>query len=274
MGMIRRMALLAGTAGMAASLAAQTSDADATALVRRAIEHRLQEEKTARPVEYVFHKIDGPRERTQQIVETKDGDVARLIAVGGKPLSPEATSAEIDRLKNLAEHPELQEHRRRNEEKDRARVTRMMAMLPDAFVYHLEATESCGGEFCYRMSYTPKPGWSPPDLEAGIFRGISGEVWIDRKQERLTKLVANFVQDVNFGFGILGKVSKGGKVVLEQGDIGGGEWQLTGMTANLAGKALLVKKIDIDLKEEMSGYTVVPVMGYREAIERLMKMEQ
>jgi hypothetical protein len=250
---------------------AQMSDAEATALVRRAIEHRVAEEKTARPVEYVFHKVDGTRDRTQEIVETRDGDVARLIALDGKPLSAEANQAEIDRLKNLEAHPELQEHRKRNEERDRARVTRMMAMLPNAFVYHVEATESCAGAPCYRMSYAPRPGWTPPDMEAGIFRGISGEVWIDQRQERLTKLVANFVQDVNFGFGILGRVSKGGRVVLEQGDIGGGEWQLLGMTAAMQGKALLVKKIDIDLKEEMSGFKVVPEMGYKEAVEMLLK---
>ena len=264
-------ALLAGWLLMTAAAQAQISDADATAIVRRAIGHRLQEDKSARPVEYVFHKVDGQRDRTQQIVETQDGDVARLIAIDGKPLTAEQNQAEIDRLKNLLEHPELQEHRKRNEEKDKGRIDRMMGLLPDAFLYRLEGTESCGTAVCDRMAYTPKPGWTPPDIEAGIFRGISGEVWIDQKQERLTKLVANFVQDVNFGLGLLGKVSKGGKVVLEQADIGGGEWQLTAMTAHLQAKALIFKKFDIDLKQEMSGYKVVPVMGYREAIEKLLK---
>ena len=270
MGVFRRT-LLAGALILTAAAHAQMSDSDTTALVRRAIDHRLHEEKTAKPVEYVFHKVDGQRERTQQIVETTDGDVARLIARAGKPLTPEENQAELDRLKNLAEHPELQEHRRKSEEKDRARITHMMAMLPDAFLYKMETTEACGSAQCYRLSYLPKPGWSPPDIEAGIFRGISGEVWIDQKQERLTRLVANFIQDVNFGLGILGKVSRGGKVVLEQGDIGGGEWQLLGLTAQLQGKALLFKKIDINLKEEMSAHKVVPAMGYREAIDLLLK---
>ena len=257
---------------MAQASARQMTPADATALVRRAIGHRLAEDKAPRPVEYLFHKVDGGRDRTQEIVETKDGDVARLVELGGKPLSAEANQAELDRLQNLKNHPEMQEHRRKNEERDKGRIDRMMGMLPDAFSYRVEATEACGAGQCYRMAYEPKPGWTPPDLEAGIFRGISGEVWIDVKQERLVKLVADFVADVNFGFGILGKVSKGGKVVLEQADIGGGEWELTGMTARLDGKALLFKKIDVQLTEEMSRYVPVAAgMGYREGIELLLK---
>jgi hypothetical protein len=39
----------------------------------------------------------------------------------------------LDRLKILANHPELQQHRKLPEQKDADRVNRLMHLLPDAF---------------------------------------------------------------------------------------------------------------------------------------------
>jgi len=244
---------------------------DTQALVRRAIQHRQDEAKTHKPMRYVLHVKDERHDTTKQIVETKDGDVARLIAVGSKPLSPEAEQAEMGRLDYLAAHPEVQEHRKKSEQQDQARVDRLMGMLPDALLYTLERTEACGAGECYRLSFAPIPKWSPPDMEADILRGVAGEVWIDTKQERLTRLDARFIEDVSFGFGILAKVNKGGTASLTQTDVGGGDWELTGLKVSMTGKALLVKRLDFQIVEEAKDFAVVPAMGYREAIELLKK---
>ena len=80
---------------LAAASPAQTSPStpsDATALVRRAIQHRMDSDKTHRPVQYLIRKIDEHHDTTKLIVETKDGDVARLVAINGKPLvAPKST---------------------------------------------------------------------------------------------------------------------------------------------------------------------------------------
>jgi hypothetical protein len=244
---------------------------DATALVRRAVQHRLDADKNHRPMQYLLHVKDERHETTKEIVETKDGDVARLVAVWGKPLSVEADRAELARLDYLAAHPELQEHRKKSEQKDQARVDRLMAMLPDALLYKLEGVEACPSGQCYKLSYAPNPRWSPPDMEAKFLRGVAGEVWIDQKQERLTRLDAHFIENVDFGFGLLGKVNKGGTVVMEQTDAGGGEWELTSLKVNVTGDVLLVKTLSFQIVEEASGFARVPEMGYREAIALLKK---
>ena len=71
------------------------------------------------------------------IVETKDGEVARLIEKDGKPLTPEEDQAEIARLDNLLAHPEIQAHRHKKEQEDSARGDEMVRMLPDAFLFTL-----------------------------------------------------------------------------------------------------------------------------------------
>jgi hypothetical protein len=245
---------------------------DPTALVRRAVQHRLDSARTHNPVQYLVRRIDERHDTTKAIVETTDGDVARLIAVNGQPLSADADRAELDRLDNLAAHPELQEHRRKSEQKDADRITHLLGLLPDAFLYRFEGMVPCAASQCYRLTFTPSPQFTPPDIEANIFRGIAGEVWIDQSQERLTRLDARFISDVDFGFGILGKLNKGGTVLLEQTDVGGHDWELTGLKIHVTGKALLVRSFSFQVSEETSHFSAVaPGLKYRDAIQLLKK---
>ena len=273
--------LVAGLVPVACAQTAASAPMDTVALVRRAVELRLQEEKNHRPVRYVLRKMDGNHETTKEIVETKDGDVARLIEINGRPLSAEQEQAEMIRLDTLAAHPELEERRRKSERKDAARIDHLVGMLPDAEVYTLLGVVPCGAGSgtggvvaqCYRLSFTPDPGFEPPDMEAEVLQGFAGEVWIDKDQDRLVRLDAHLVRDVNIGFGILGRVDKGGTLVLEQAyESDAREWQPTVLKIKLQGRALMVKAVDIRIDELASGFVPVPVeMGYREGVVMLKR---
>lgn len=247
---------------------------DAAALVRRAVQHRLDAARNHAPSRYLLRRTDERHDTVKIIIETKDGDVARLIASNGKPLSPDADKAELDRLDDLAQHPELQEKRRKSEQKDADRVTHLLGLLPDAFLYRMEGTVPCGADQCYRLSFTPNPNFTPPDLEANVFRGAAGEIWIDQAQERMTRLDAHFIADVDFGFGILGRINKGGTALIEQTDVGGHDWELTGMNIHVNGKALLVRSFGFHVNQQAGHYSPVPpTLGYRDAIQMLKKVD-
>jgi hypothetical protein len=255
------------------ALPAQTVRVDATALVRRAVQHRLEAAKNHQPLQYIVHRIDERRDSTKVIIETADGDVARLIAINGKPLSADATQAELNRLDTLAQHPDLQERRRRNEDKDRDRITHLLSLLPDAFLYKSEGTVACGQSQCYNLSFTPNPHWTPPDLEAGIFRGLAGQLWIDQSQERLVRLDTRFIADADVGFGLIGRLNKGGTALLEQSDIGNNDWELTRLTVRVAGKAFVFKSFTYQVDERTSQFTPVsPGLHYRDAIDLLKQL--
>jgi hypothetical protein len=272
--MHRRAALLLLSLIIPPSAPAQSTALDPTALVRRALAHRAEADAHHLPLRYLLHKTEQrhgiTRDTTKEIIETKDGGVARLIAIDGKPLPPEADRAELARLDTLAAHPELQEHRHRSEQRDAARIDHLMTLLPEAFLYRVEGVIPCGVSQCYRLSFSPNPRFSPPDLEADVLRGIAGEVWIDRAQERLTRLDAHFTADVDFGFGLLGKLNQGGTVLLEQTDIGNHDWEITGLQLNLSGKALMVKSVAVQITEQTSHFSPAPPnLTYRDAIQLL-----
>jgi hypothetical protein len=261
----------------AAAASTQTAPAapfDTTALVRRAVQHRLDAQKTHSPVQYVIRKTDERLDSTKLMIETNDGDVARLIAVNGKPLTPDAEKTELARLDNLAQHPELQEHRRKQEQEDTDRIDHILSLLPDALLYHFEGMAPCPSGQCYRLSFKPSPTFTPPDIEASILTGVDGEVWIDQAQERLTRLDAHFIRNVDIGFGILFKLNKDGTVSLRQTNVGNNDWELTGLTMHVTGKILVLKSFSNQSTQEMSHFSpVLPNLSYRDAIQLLKKYD-
>ena len=282
---------------------------DAAALIRRAVANHLSAEAAHHPQRFVLHKKDDKRDYLQEIIETRQGDVSLAIAASGQPLNPAMRQAQIDRLDALDADPDLQEHRRRREQEDNARVDKLMRLLPDAFRYHYDSTVPCAVTLppsipipgaptlasgtlasgtlasgtsaadlpptseCYHLTFIPNPAWNPPDTESKIMRGMAGEVWIEKSQERLTRLSAHIVTDVDFGWGFIGHLDKGGAIFLEQTETSPRDWELTRMKLDLTGKAFLVKPLNIHLTEEMAHYKPVPAgLDYHQAI-KILKSE-
>jgi hypothetical protein len=133
------------------------------------------------PFRYTLRKVDDGKITTKEIIETKDGDVARLIAIDDKPLSPDAEAAEIQRLQTLLAHPEIQAHRQKKEQADADRANEMIRLLPTAFLYKFEGMVEGPNGPCYRLSMRPNPNFVPPDREAEVYHGMAGELWIDQK---------------------------------------------------------------------------------------------
>jgi hypothetical protein len=91
-------------------------------------------------------------------------------------------------------------------------------------------------------------------------------LWVDQGQQRLVKLDAHLIADVNFGWGILGKLYKGGSILVEQADVGDQHWEATHMKLDLTGKALMLKSLSFQTTEDASDFHPVPDAGYKEAI--------
>jgi hypothetical protein len=264
--------LLPGISVFAAAQAPPGAVSDPVALVRRASQNELHSTAPPSPVRYKLRKQDEKGVTTKEIVETKDGDVARLIAKNDKPLTPEEDKAELDRLNNLLAHPEIQEHRHKREQEDSGRADEMTRLLPDGFLYTYIGMVPGPNGPAYRLSFKPNPDFRPPDREAEVYHGMVGELWIDQGQERVIKLDAHLVADVEFGWGILGKLYKGGSLTIEQQDVGHRHWETTMMKLNLTGVALMIKPLSFQTTETATDFEPVPVnMSYQDAVHMLLK---
>jgi hypothetical protein len=246
---------------------------DPAKIVRDASYNELHSSKPGRSFSYRQHKVDPKGSAVKEIVETKDGDVARLIERNGKPLPPEEEQSEIDRLNNLLAHPEVQEHRHKKEQEDSARGDEMVRMLPDAFLYTFDGMVEGPNGLCYRLKFRPNPAFTPPDREGEVYHGMVGELWVDQSQLRLAKIDAHLISDVNFGWGVLGRLYKGGSILVQNADVGLHHWETIHMKLNLQGKLLMLKSVDYSTTEDFSDFKIQPVeLGYQEAIRLLQKI--
>jgi hypothetical protein len=245
---------------------------DPAKIVRDASYNELHSPKAGRSFSYRQHKVDPKGSLVKQIVETKDGDVARLIEKDGKPLPAEEEQAEADRLNNLLAHPEIQEHRHKKEQEDSARGDEMVRMLPEAFLYTFDGMVEGPSGPCYRLKFKPNPAFTPPDREGEVYHGMVGELWVDQAQLRLAKIDAHLFSDVNFGWGVLGRLYKGGSILVQNADVGLHHWETIHMKLNLQGKLLMLKSVDYSTTEDFSDFKIQPQeLGYQEAIRLLQK---
>lgn len=258
--------------GIGAAAAQSTPSVDARKIVRDASWNELHSRPPGKSFRYVQHKVDPKGSMVKQIFETKDGDVARLIEKDGKPLDAEQEQAEMDRLNNLLAHPEVQEHRHKKEQEDSGRGDEMVRMLPDAFLYTFDGMVDGPNGPCYKLQFTPDPKFTPPDREGEVYHGMVGELWVDQAQLRLVKIDAHLISDVNFGWGVLGRLYKGGSILVENADVGLHHWETTHMRLKLQGKLLMMKSVDFSTTEDFGDFQVQgQELGYQEAIRLLQQ---
>jgi hypothetical protein len=206
---------------------------------------------------------------TKEIAETRDGDVARLVAINDHPLSPDDAQREEARLDALLSDPARQRHRKQSEESDTGIVLKLLRMLPEAFLYEYAGAGQGSAGAVEKFRFSPNPAFNPPDMETQALTAMSGELWIDAAKERVTRLEGHLQQDTNYGLGILGKLDKGGWIVLEQAEVGTGQWRIARFQIKMEMR-ILFKEKSFDSIQEMTQYTPIPAnLDYRKAIQML-----
>lgn len=249
------------------------SGAGAThALVEHALANELgAAQETGHPERYTLRKTSPRLTSTKMLIETPDGQVARLMSINDKPLSAADEKKEQDRLDGLLRDPGKQRHRKQSEDEDTERALKVLRALPRAFLYEPASGDAAGAAppaGLVKFTFKPNPAFNPANLETEALTVMTGEIWIDPAQQRVTHLEGHLQQDVDFGWGLLGRLDKGGSIVLEQADIGG-QWRIVHFAMKMTGRVLFKSKV-FDTSEEESQFAPVPAgTTYQKAIEML-----
>ena len=239
-------------------------------IVQRALTIELRSaQNTQHPMRYRLRKASPRLSTTKEIVETKDGAVARLVAINDQPLSAVDEQKEQSRIDGLLSDPSRQRHRKQTEVEDTGRVLKVMRALPSAFIYSYAGSGVGPTGKVERFTFRPNPAFDPPDLETEALTEMQGELWIDASDGRVARLEGHLQQDVNFGWGMLGRLDKGGWIVIEQSDVGNHQWRIVHFQMVMSGRVLFKSK-SFDTVEDETNFTTVPAeQGYAQAIQSL-----
>ncbi len=260
--------------GLAA--AQQKLDIDPLELVRQASRNEIKANDVPPyycmfkdTTEYKDHSI------TKEILRTKQGGLTSTLLINGKPLTPEERQKDDEKLAKFAHDPDARTKRRESNKTDDKRAETMLTSLPDAFVYTYVGTDrGPRGEQLVHLKFKANPNFNPPNHETAVYQGMEGDMTIDRQAMRIAKIDGTLFKDVDFGWGILGRLYKGGKFIIVQRDVGGGHWEEVQETLQFNGKILLIKPLTIWSTETMTDFRPVsPDLTVAQALDLLHKSD-
>jgi hypothetical protein len=233
-------------------------------LVREVVYNELHDHDTHGYWRYWIEKHSDKGTQLQEQVETKDGPVTRVKLANGRELSADAREQEERKLARLMSSPSEQAQHRKDYAEDEKRIGRIVALLPEAFLYEpaeyvarSEAMPECA---CYHMRFRPNPAYPAHSIEARIFHAMSGDLWISIDQKRMVKLDGKLRENVDFGYGILGRLNRDGWFRLERTQVGGdghGDWKTKRLEIHMNGRAMLFKTIARETSEVRGGFEPV-----------------
>jgi hypothetical protein len=263
-------ALLLGAAGDLAAQEPRTSPAnDYLALIERAAEHEVRALES--PVPYQFHErltwIWGSE--TRSVIETPEGRADRIIYFGDEPLQPDQQQKQQHRLEKLLRDRDAVKDDLREQKAETQRRIRMIKAFPQAVIFNYVGREDGLLLFTFR----PNPEFSPKDRETQLYRGMEGSVWFEPVQERIVRVEGRLVKDLSFGWGIAGRINKGGTYQIAQTEVTPGVWRITTLNVDVKGRMFLFSGFRFFRKEKNTAFhPTSESLDYREAVQRLLSM--
>ena len=200
------------------------------------------------------------------VYQTHQGEIERLVAIGGRSSTPEQLAKEDSRIQSaISDSSQVRQHQKKQCE-DGEQARKMLRMFPDAFQFRYDATEGP----LVRLQFSPNPKFRPPDHAAQVFHHMQGTVLVDAEQRRLAAVDGRLTSEVKFFGGLFGHLEKGGTFNVEQKEVAPRVWEVSVMHVHMSGKALLFKTIDVQEDETYSDFkSVPPDTSLEEAAQRL-----
>ena len=245
-------------------LAAQQPEAKQ--LIATASRTELQADRTDHTAfQYLDHDITPDHNTLVYTVETPQGDLSRQMKINGQPLNPEQRAADNARIQAVVSNPAALEKQNQDQAHDDDQAAQMLELLPNAFLWSVAAEQGP----LVTLNFKPDPAYSPHSMEDRVFAAMAGQVIIDRQQQRIYAMRGILTADVKFGYGIFGRLKKGGTFQVERREVEPGHWQITESHVHLSGKALFFKTIGAQEDEQRANFKPSPAKSLQQAAELL-----
>lgn len=245
---LRAMTVLAITVTAGGQVHAQ----DAHSLVQRAVQVQIHDDETDHSC-WVFHEVDRkPNDNVVQwVAQTHSGAVTRVVEKNGHPVS---TADQQKAVESFIHDAGAQAQQRQDQTRDDERARSMLKLLPVAFNWRIANRNRT----TTTLAFSPKSSFDPPTREARVFSAMQGVLVIQNHGDRIIEFKGHLIHDVDFGFGLLGKLNKGGTFRIERRNVGGGIWDITESHIHIQGHALIFKSISEEEDDVKTSFTREP----------------
>lgn len=198
-----------------------------------------------------------------EVFPAKDVGYRRLIVEDGRPVRPDALAKADDRQRRKVEEylrdrsrdtprdkarqAEAEARQRRDDEREVAELFRVM----DARLLGRDVVE---GRPTLVLGIAARPGVRPATTGGRVFRALEGQAWFDEPTRELVRADLHFVDDVGFGLGLLARVHKGTRAVLERRQLGENVWLPVRYQMRGSARVMVFKGLRLDTEVVFSDY--------------------
>jgi hypothetical protein len=223
-------------------------------LVREVIYNELQDHSRHGSWRYSIEQQEPNETRLVEQIETADGPVKRLLRANGQPLDAIREQAELARLDHLLTSPAEQAHARQEFAEDQVRIGRIMAMFPDAFLFDYAGQQ----DGCHHLRFHSNPSYTAHTIESRIFHSMAGDLWVDARLKRIVRVEGHLQNNIDIGFGLLGRINKSGWFRMQRTQVAPTEWKTQRLEIHINGSAMLFKTIGRQTSEVRRAFSPVP----------------
>ena len=203
----------------------------------------------------------------EEEIETVEGPIRRLLSVDGHEPSQAERKQDDDRLLNLSHNPKARLTLKKDREADEQKFDDLLRVLPNAFLFEDQGEQ----EGSQKLAFRPNPAYKPMSYEERALHALSGVVLIDVHEKRLIELSGTLTQQVDFGYGIIGHLNKGGKVEVKRSRLSPNVWKTSSSRIELSGRFVLFKTISKQMDETHSDFKpVAPDTSIQRALDQIM----
>lgn len=246
------LAIWVAALGLAAQAA--TPSIPASQLIAQVVQNELADR--GRPDVWLYHVEHMQAQHTESRIQadTKFGPIYRVLAREGVPLTPEQKQVEDDRINSLLSNTSLQAKNQQQHIDDEKHLENLMALMPKGFLYDYDG----GDDNLVRIKFRPDPNFDPPTYEARVFHGLTGTILVDPDQKRIARMEGTLQQPIEFGYGILGKLEKGGTFEFRRVRATEKRWKTSWVELHILGRIALFKSVAKEQKEVRSDFRELP----------------
>jgi hypothetical protein len=180
-------------------------------------------------------------------VKSKESETFDTVPTGGKPYRRLIAKNDVP-----VPHHDEKKHRVEAQEKEEVRRKRNRELARDALnAFQVKVIGEDTDNWI--LEATPKPGFVPHSRETSVLKHFRGRIWINKKDYAWTKLDAEAMEDVSFGFFVV-RLNKGAHFVIERTLVNGEVWLPKRVSGEGAAQIMLVKTVRMEIETICSNY--------------------
>jgi hypothetical protein len=229
------------------------------------------------PLRYRVRRVDAKGETVREVIESRQGSVARLVLHNGQPLTAEEDADERQRLQAILDSPDAFLRHVHREAGSRSYAVELLRNMPKAMQWsYVPGQPQLPGASgaAVVLDFKPDPNFKPPSLITEALTGISGRVWVDVASHCVTRIQGKILHPVDFGWGgVLARIREGGYIELEQQKATDRRWLYSHLVEHITIREVLVHTTEENAEVTATGVHPLPApLSVQDAVRMLLAL--